>query len=979
MAFRRAVAVVVNATTLVTLVIGAPIALLHFGANPLLGTAELARGPGGGLLSLRQLTPLVIILLWVLWLLVVVSLLAEGVARVRGIDLPRLPVLRPVQGMAAALIAGHTAGLLTPASAAMGAAAINQIDAHSGTNAVPAAAAVAVVGQHSVQAPATSPATAPARYDTRAATVQTPFTVGSVTLVVGDCGYTYRVVDNDSLWRIAKVCLGDPERWPEIWDLNQGRSWPQVSGNTRFRDPDLIFPGWVLTLPADAVPPPGAEAVAPPVTADPLAPASVPSPSLSTSASPTAPPPRNLSPSVSAPAGTAADGDDGMYVAPSVASNPPSAGAFQSGFATPSESPAPAATSAASPAPIASGSEQAPARSGPSDGINLPGGWIPVGLGAGLVAAVAMVWRHRRHCYRPTPVTAPRLADPDLVPPLAAVTRIRQTLRRSAPESLTPATAVAPTVRDYHAAETRPALPPIGPSGADLAGAGTLPLSAGLGLQGPAALDAARGLLVATLTSGSHDDPDAEGRAIIPAATLATLLGVSALEFGSISRLTVTDTVADAITDLEEEVIRRARLTADAQTATVHALRDNDIHAEPLPQVLLISEVPDPAWINRLTTAVGLGYSVDIGAAFIGPWPPGTTLHVAEDGTTGDSDEDPRLAVLDVATTLDMLGLLRESCGDHESVGSRNAAAVGPPSNPPAPVAEAKVHSADGDAPAPTPPSGASSPVTVRVLGCPAIIGDNGQPVGGLRAKALELLVYLAVHRGGAALGDIMESLFPDATMRRASERLSTVVANLRGVIRRAATASTGDPDTAKVRLEPVVNTGGHYHLDPRIVVVDWWAVTDHYATVARAADDLQRLAHLTAALDASGGPLADGTDYDWIDTDREVVRRHQIKLHTHAAALHAEHDPHRAWHLLEQACELDPLSEELACQAMRAAAGCGDTDAVRHRLKTLRDALDKAGIELAGDTAAFAKDLLRQRQRPPWPEQDPRHPGMPS
>ena len=53
----------------------------------------------------------------------------------------------------------------------------------------------------------------------------------------------------DSLWRLAEDHLGDGLRWREIWALNRGVTFPD---GTHLHDPDLIRPGWVLFLPADA-------------------------------------------------------------------------------------------------------------------------------------------------------------------------------------------------------------------------------------------------------------------------------------------------------------------------------------------------------------------------------------------------------------------------------------------------------------------------------------------------------------------------------------------------------------------------------------------------------------------------------------------------------------------------------------------------------------------------------------------------------
>ena len=60
----------------------------------------------------------------------------------------------------------------------------------------------------------------------------------------------YVVRPGDTLWGIAGQTLGDPERWPMIYDLNAGR--PQLDGGT-LTDPNLIYPGWRLQLPGTTV------------------------------------------------------------------------------------------------------------------------------------------------------------------------------------------------------------------------------------------------------------------------------------------------------------------------------------------------------------------------------------------------------------------------------------------------------------------------------------------------------------------------------------------------------------------------------------------------------------------------------------------------------------------------------------------------------------------------------------------------------
>ena len=52
---------------------------------------------------------------------------------------------------------------------------------------------------------------------------------------------SYTVVSGDSLSKIAKRVYGDASKWPKIFEANRDT----------IKNPDLIHPGQVLTLPAD--------------------------------------------------------------------------------------------------------------------------------------------------------------------------------------------------------------------------------------------------------------------------------------------------------------------------------------------------------------------------------------------------------------------------------------------------------------------------------------------------------------------------------------------------------------------------------------------------------------------------------------------------------------------------------------------------------------------------------------------------------
>jgi DNA-binding SARP family transcriptional activator len=244
--------------------------------------------------------------------------------------------------------------------------------------------------------------------------------------------------------------------------------------------------------------------------------------------------------------------------------------------------------------------------------------------------------------------------------------------------------------------------------------------------------------------------------------------------------------------------------------------------------------------------------------------------------------------------------------------------------------------------------------VDARVLGCPAVLGRDGAPVGSVREAALELLVYLAVHRDGVSIDAVKEAVYGDATRTRAAQRLSTDVANLRNRIRHAAGVGQG--------VNPVVNTGGRYRLDPSLVEVDWWTVQAAARRVREAGDDHARVEALRTGLAAFHGVLAAGADYEWLSEYQESSRRLGVGLHLRLAVLLWDRDPREAARLLEGACDLDPYDEDLAVRAMRAHARLSDGDAIRGRWRRLRAGLSELGESPDPATEDLVATLLTGR-----------------
>jgi LysM repeat protein len=199
---------------LLAILIGLPAVLLALGANPIphsLPSLEQLRTafttPDDGTLALGAIK----VIAWLAWFVLAISILLELVARLRGLHAPKLPGLSLPQGAARQLVtAAALLFVLAPAAPSLAQAA-------------PSTVAAAPVSASSTPAAlnASSPPTA--------------------TTPASD---TYTVKAGDTLSRIAGQHLGDPDRWPELVQLN-----PHVAAH-----PDLIYAGTVLTLPPAAQP-----------------------------------------------------------------------------------------------------------------------------------------------------------------------------------------------------------------------------------------------------------------------------------------------------------------------------------------------------------------------------------------------------------------------------------------------------------------------------------------------------------------------------------------------------------------------------------------------------------------------------------------------------------------------------------------------------------------------------------------------------
>ena len=170
------------------------------------------------------------VVVWVVWAQLVVALIAESAAALRGRTAPRLPVLPGLQPAVAQIVAA-----ITLAAATLGP-----------LRAIPAAATP--LPAQAFQAVMLSPSgvtSGPVAPDQSNPDIEKATNK--------DMKPTYRVMRHDTLWNIAETTLGDGRRWTEIRTLNQGRTMPD--GHTFTETTDDLTAGWLLVLPDDATTP----------------------------------------------------------------------------------------------------------------------------------------------------------------------------------------------------------------------------------------------------------------------------------------------------------------------------------------------------------------------------------------------------------------------------------------------------------------------------------------------------------------------------------------------------------------------------------------------------------------------------------------------------------------------------------------------------------------------------------------------------
>ncbi|TNH31825.1 hypothetical protein FHG89_00230, partial [Micromonospora orduensis] len=482
--------------------------------------------------------------------------------------------------------------------------------------------------------------------------------------------------------------------------------------------------------------------------------------------------------------------------------------------------------------------------------------------------------------------------DPDLAPLPPTVAAVQAALADSTPPPTEPGASAGSSL--LHPPTAGQALP-----------------RTGVGLTGPGAQAAARGLLVTSLLAGHHHPTVS---VVVTRPVLAPLLGPTAATLARrLPGLAVIDHLGQAAQFFPGSRFGRGLGARDQSQRD--AQEDTGTSGPTL--IVDAPSARDSADTLAVLTAASAAVAV------LGRWPAGQTWQVDRSGHTrpldGDRSAGPRVCVLSQVTATDLLTVIA-----HPDPVPPHPGTSGPSRNPTGQPARGEAGAQDH----PVRPGNDKRRLELRVLGEPRLLLD-GHPVAIRRTAALQVLVFLAAHPDGADTRELTEAIWPGLPRHSLTGRLYTTVSDLRATIRSAAGVSI------------IEHSDDRYRLDPTGVTVDLWhfhhAVRD--ATTAVTTDATT----WTAVIDAYSGDFAARRAWPWLDPIREATRRHVLDAHAALAA--ASPDARQALEWLQAAIRIDPYNADLHTRAVTALIAIGDHDAANHLRQGYTRRLAAAGI----------------------------------
>ncbi|KOX23825.1 OmpA family protein [Nocardiopsis sp. NRRL B-16309] len=442
----------------------------------------------------------------------------------------------------------------------------------------------------------------------------------------------------------------------------------------------------------------------------------------------------------------------------------------------------------------------------------------------------------------------------------------------------------------------------------------------GLGVTGPGARAAARTLIHTALTSPSPSDL----HVVIPTSDLHELLdGTRAPALLETAPVAMTDTIDDALTLLQLEILNRHRAADDA---------DDSDHAAPEPpvQFVLIANA-DAARASEITSLLRHTQGMHISAVLLGRWPHGATCTIASDGGVTHADE-PFAHLVGTRWEGTSTEHLRHALRRHRVRGTPSPEPRQSGSEPGSGRVQEEHRESSGEPRSPTPRS-----VSVTVLGHISLSVD-GTRVRPHRRSALEVMAYLAAHPAGARLDAVVDAMWPADTGHRGIRRFHDACTAIRTACR---------PALGELATQVIAHDNDLYRLNSDLVSCDLWRL-HQLLDDSTAGDDTSVLVSNAAA---GYEEFAADTDYVWADGPRVRLRTRLIAAMLKSAS---RAEPMYAKSILHRAAEIDPRDTEVAHDLVRLYLDSGDDRTARRIYDQHRKSLQEIGEEPEEKTSSL-------------------------
>lgn len=233
----------------------------------------------------------------------------------------------------------------------------------------------------------------------------------------------------------------------------------------------------------------------------------------------------------------------------------------------------------------------------------------------------------------------------------------------------------------------------------------------------------------------------------------------------------------------------------------------------------------------------------------------------------------------------------------------------------------------------------------VSLLG-PLTVYGGKQSRRGLRARALELIAFLALRHEGAQRDEILEALWPGEDPKRSRHRLYQAARDARRLL--------GDA---------VASERDRYWLDRSLLRVDVDDLEELLEEGREAGDDAHRRELLEKMLKLFRAEPLGGSDFAWLENDVRSLRATYVDVLKKAGRARLEvGDARGALQAAERALVVDALDENVWRLALEAEGALGLRDAIDKRYGQLRHLLrERLALEPARETRALYLRLLGQ------------------